>query len=336
LRRPLKVLQFGLGPIGLAAARLVLEKPSLELAGAVDIDPAKVGKDLGVLLGIGPIGKKVYASLHDLPARSRPDAALHCTVSWLEEAVPQLIELASRGIAVVSSTEELLYPWWKYRNLAARLDRKAKRMGIAILGTGVNPGFVLDTVPLVLSGACTRVDRIRLERVVDAGTRRMPLQRKIGAGLSVEEWTRRARAGRMGHAGFVESVALVAKGLGWELSSITERLHPAIAEQAHRTEYLRVEPGQVTGIHQTCTGRFKRREVIHADLQMYVGAENPHDRIVIEGSPRLDIRFEGGVAGDAATAAMLVNMVPLVAKAEPGLKSILDLPMPRFLGGSAA
>jgi 4-hydroxy-tetrahydrodipicolinate reductase len=332
MKKKIRVLQFGLGPIGLAAARLVLEKSGLALVGALDIDPAKVGKDLGDVLSVGRLGIPVVSRLADLPRTARPEVALHCTVSWLEQAAPQIEELAKAGLHVVSSSEELLYPDWKYPRLAARLRRLALMHGVTLLGTGVNPGFVLDTVPILLSSACTHVREVKLERVVDAGTRRLPLQKKVGAGMSPSDFRRELRAGRMGHAGFIETVAIVAKSLGWKLDSIVETIKPKLAERETPSLAGLIQPGQVTGIHQTCRGRIGGKSIINADLQMFVGAPRPFDRIVIAGEPGIDCRFEGGVAGDQATVAMLVNAIPLVCEAGPGLKTVVDLPVPRWMG----
>lgn len=328
----IKVLQYGLGPIGIDAVKQIAARPGLDLVGAIDIDPAKIGKDVGEICGLGKIGVKVVSALGDLPKKACPQVAVHTTVSWLEDATPQLLELAAHGIHVVSSTEELLYPHWKYPRLAKKLDNAARGSNTVIFGTGVNPGFVLDTVAILITGACTQVNRIVLERQVDAGTRREPLQRKVGAGITRAEFNKRVKTGRMGHAGFIETVALVAKAMGWKLEAINETIQPVVSEKVVRTQYLMVEPGQVAGIHQTCKGKAGGKVLIDADLKMFVGAEDPHDRLIIEGTPRIDCCFEGGVAGDQATIAMLVNAVPLVCQATPGLKTVLDLPIPRWTG----
>ena len=329
----IRVLQYGLGPIGIEAVKLIASRPNLDLVGAIDIDPAKVGKDVGEICGIGRMGIKAVSCLEELPRKAHPQVSVHSTVSWLADAMSQLLDLASRGIHVVSSTEELLYPHWKYPKQARQLESAAHKNNIVIFGTGVNPGFVLDTVAILLSGACTQVNRIFLERQVDAGTRRFPLQLKVGAGITKAEFKKRVKTGRMGHAGFVETLALVARAMGWNLETINETIQPVISERLVRTPYLTVEPGQVAGIHQTCKGKASGKVVIDADLKMYVGALEPHDRIIIEGIPGIDCCFEGGVAGDEATIAMLVNAIPLVCQATPGLKSVLDLPIPRWTGG---
>ena len=329
--KKIKVIQYGLGPIGQAAARLALQKPGIQMLAAVDIDPALEGKDLGQVLGGKKLGIPVLASIADLPRRMKPDVAVHCSISWLEDALAQFVELAEAGINVVSSTEELLCPDWKYPQLARKLDRVAKKNGVTLLGTGINPGFVLDTLPVVLSGVCLNVKKIHSKRELDAGTRRLPLQKKVGAGITPAEFRRRVKTGRMGHAGFIETIALVAKGLDWKLDKISETIKPKIADRDIRTKFLTVQKGQVTGIHQVCKGIQGGKTLIHADLQMYVGARQSLDRVIIHGEPSVRCVIEGGIAGDEATVAMLVNSVPLVQNAEPGLKTMVDLPVPRWL-----
>lgn len=330
--KTLSVVSYGLGPIGLAAADLAARKQSLRLVGAVDIDPTKRGKDLGELLGRDkPVGVVVEDDAEAVLARRRPDAILHCTGSFLPDVVDQLIACARAGANVVSSAEELLVPDLRHPEHAARLDEAAKEGGATVLGTGVNPGFVMDFLAAVASAVCHDVRAVRCERVVDAGTRRLPLQRKVGAGLSPERFEDLAATGRFGHAGLRESVALVGRALGFELDTIRQSLDPVLAEEPHRTPFLTVEPGQVAGIHNVGIGEAGGRRLVELDLQMYVGAPDPHDRIVLDATPPVDLRFEGGIPGDAATAAILVNSLPGVVAAPPGLATVLDVVPPHLV-----
>ena len=230
---------------------------------------------------------------------------------------------------VVSSTEELLFPYDRHPRLSARLDEQARAHGVTVLGTGVNPGYVMDSLALMATGVCREVRRLDIERVVDAAQRRLPLQRKVGAGLTPAEFDERKRAGAFGHIGLVESALLVADGLGWPLDRVDERLEPVIAPTDVETPFLRVTAGQVAGIHHTVRGHRGESEVLSLDLRMYVGAENPRDAIRVDGDPPIDLLVRGGVFGDTATVATLVNAVPLVVAAAPGLVTVKDLPLPR-------
>lgn len=325
----LRVVSFGLGPIGQAAARLALTKDSIEVVAAVDSDPAKAGADLGELLGLGSNGVPVEADLAAVLEKTEPDVALHCTSSFLPVVVEQLEELGRAGIHVVSSSEELLVPDLQRPEIAQQIDAAARTGGATVLGTGVNPGFVMDFMAVLSSAVCDEVRSVQCARVVDAGTRREPLQRKVGASLTTEEFAAQEKTGRFGHIGMRESVALVGRGLGLELDQIEQILAPVVAEREHVTQFLTVPAGGVAGIHNVGLGKRNGETIVELDLKMYVGAEDPRDEIHLTGSPDVHLSFAGGVPGDQATAAILVNWLPQVAAATPGLKTVLDLPAPR-------
>ncbi len=332
--KAIRVVQCGLGPIGCSAVRVLLEKAGVTVAGAVDIDPEKVGKDLGEVVGLRrKLGIIVSEDAATVFKKSRPHVITHTTGSYFRDVYDQLRLAAEAGINVVSSTEELLYPQLRNPGLAKRLHRLARGNGSTILGTGVNPGFVMDTLALVLTGVVRRVDSIRITRRVNAATRRRPLQRKVGAGMKSGEFAALVKQGKLGHVGLLESMYLVALGLGWELDRHTEKIEPVLAEARQVTEYFTIEPSQVAGIKHTASGFCGRRKVIDLDLRMYVGAPEPMDSVEIDGDPKLSLAIRGGVPGDIATVASLVNAIPLVIEAEPGLKTILDLPIPRAFRG---
>ena len=327
----LRVLPIGLGPIGLATVRLALSRRSLEVVGAVDLDPAKVGRDLADLLELPePTGVAVTADLEAALAALGPDAVLLCTSSFLPAVREDLLRCARAGVDVVSSCEELLLPELQHPALAAEIDAAAREGGATILGTGVNPGFVLDFVPVIASAVAYDVRRVVGLRVVDAGKRRLPLQRKVGASLTAEEFQERAAAGKLGHIGLRESVALVGRALGLALDEVTQTVEPVLATEERSTAFLTVPAGAVAGIRNRGFGRARGETVVELDLQMYVGAPDPRDEIFLEGEPPVHLRFEGGIMGDSATAAILVNSTRQVVEATPGLKTILDVAPPRL------
>jgi hypothetical protein len=328
---PIRVLQFGLGPIGLEVARLLAQQKRFKLVGAVDIDPQKRGVDVAKLLGERrEMGVRVVESLDQLPLAAQPQVAIHATGSHLSVIAPQIEALVSRGLHVISSCEELLFPKLQHPELAQKLDALAKQHHVAVLGTGVNPGFVMDTLALCATAVCRDVKSVAVFRVVDASTRRLPLQKKIGAGLTAAEFRKLARQKKIGHVGLRESVALIADALRWQLSDIRERLRPILAAKKVRTRHLAVKKGGVAGIHQRAFGIVRGKKVISLDLKMYVGARAPLDEIRVNGDPNYILRAPLGTPGDAATVAMLVNAVPLVLAAPSGLLTVKDLPVPRF------
>ncbi|MFM1871437.1 MAG: hypothetical protein RL398_859 [Planctomycetota bacterium] len=327
----LRVVSFGLGPIGLAAAKLALQKQSIQLVGAIDVAPDKVGKDLADLLSLEkPTGVVVEADAEACLKRLKPDAVLHCTSSFMPAVKDQLLMIARCGVNVVSSTEELLVPEFQHPTIAKEIDEAAKQAGVAILGTGVNPGYAMDFIASVASAVTFDVKSVKCTRVVDAGTRRLPLQRKVGASLTVAEFQKEMATGRFGHIGMRESVALLAKALSFAVDRIEQTVEPVLAAEDHKTPFLTVKEGQVAGIRNHGYGYVGDQKVIHLDLSMYVGAPDPRDEIVLESFPPVHLKFHGGIAGDQATAAILVNNLHGVCAGQKGLRTVLDVAPPRL------
>lgn len=328
----IKVVQYGLGPIGITSAKLVLEKKSLELVGGIDIDPKKVGLDLGEVLSSD---HKLDVIVSNEPAKllseTKPDVVLHSTGSFLKKVEDQLEICIKSKASVISSCEELFYPYYRDAEFSKHIDKLAKDYGVAVLGTGVNPGFSMDVLPLCLTSVCSDVKKITVIRIVDASQRRLPLQKKIGVGLNPNEFRKLVKEGKLGHVGLIESLVAVANSLRWNLDDLRETIDPEISDRNIDTPYLKVAPGEVTGILHIARGFKNREEVIKLELQMYVGAEEQLDRISIEGSPPIHLKIEGGIFGDTATIARMVNAIPPVTKAEPGLKTAMDLPMQYFM-----
>lgn len=319
-----RVVCFGLGPIGQSIARLAAKRSSIEIVGAVDTDPGLVGRDLGELLGVGGTGIKVQKSGHDLYRKA--DIVLHATTSFLSSARPQLLEFCRNGVDVVSTCEELSYPWFSHRLIAKELDSAAKRGDVTLLGTGVNPGFVMDALAITLSGACERVSEIRATRVLDATKRRLPFQRKVGIGLDAKEFNRSVRTGKFGHIGLPESVAMTCAAMGLKIERFEQRIRPKIASKNLTTEnFGTVRKGKVIGLIQDGSGFARGRRVAKYHIEMYGGARNPHDEIELVGIPRISLRIPGGTPGDVATAAVIVNSIPRVVEAAPGLITVMDL-----------
>src|SRR5579862_8592420 len=229
MAEPIRVIQYGLGAIGRAAARLAASRPGIQLVGAVDLNPQLVGKDLGDVL---ELGRKLNVPISDKPvilfAQTQADAVIHCTTSSFPEAYEQITEIVRAGFHCVTSCEEALFPYYRHKVLAGKLDDLCIQRMAAVVGTGVNPGLVMDTLALLLTMACQRIEAVRVLRVVDAGTRREALQRKVGAALSEEEFKVRGEQRKVGHVGLAESLVFLADGLGWKLDEVQESLDPAI------------------------------------------------------------------------------------------------------------
>jgi len=328
------VVHYGLGPIGIEVARLVGARAGLRSVGAADIRPELIGADLGALVeageGPGPVVVTDAAAALAAPGAS---VVAHCTGSSLERVLPQLLECVAAGLPVVSTCEELSFPWDESPELAARLDDAARDRGVCVLGTGVNPGFAMDYLPVVLSGASRSVEHVSVHRVQDAGRRRIPLQKKVGAGLTVDEFGERVRGGSLGHVGLPQSAEMIASAFGWELTEVREMIEPVVAERTTPSGLGEIEPGRVTGIHQVVAGSIDGREVISLTLHMAVGLDEPRDEIQLTGDPDIATVIPGGLHGDVATAAVVVNALPLVVGGRPGLRVMTEMAPPRpFVG----
>lgn len=315
---------FGLGPIGLSIAGLAAKRSSIEIGGAVDTDPRLVGKDLGELLGIGAMGVKVQKNGLDLYRRA--DVVLHATTSFLSSAKSQLLEFCRNGVDVVSTCEELSYPWFSHKSIARELDSVAKKNNVTLFGTGVNPGFVLDALAITLSGACEKVREIHATRILDATKRRLPFQKKVGIGLDVKEFSQRVKTGEFGHIGLPESVAMTCSAMGLDIQRYEQKIRPKIATGGLFTEHFgTVRKGRVIGLVQDGSGFARGKRVAKYHVEMYAGAKNPSDEIELIGIPRISLRIPGGTPGDIATAAVIVNSIPRVIESLPGLMTVKDL-----------
>lgn len=323
----IRVIQYGLGPIGSAVARHVVERDGLELVGGVDIDPTKVGRDVGQVIGLGrPLGFAVVEKLSQALARTQADVVLHTTGSYFDLFKDQILEILEAGLDVVSTSEELSFPWLAHPKEAAEIDAAAKRAGKTVLATGVNPGFLMDTLPLTLTAICQRVERIEVTRVVNASTRRGPFQAKIGSGMAVEDFKARMAAGRMGHVGLPESMGMVFDTLGKKLTRYESRVEPLVADRLIKTDYFEVQPGQVKGLRQVARGYTDEGEFMTLTFIAALEAEDEGDTIKITGKPDLEVRLKG-TNGDIATAAIAVNAIRRVKEAAPGLVTMRDLPV---------
>jgi 4-hydroxy-tetrahydrodipicolinate reductase len=326
-----QVAHVGLGAIGREVVRLVLRRTDLRLAGACDISPALLGSPIGSVLEVDDAPDvRVVASLAEASLDAGAGLVVtHTTSSSLSRCLPELLAAVAAGAHVVSSCEELSYPWLRAPEASARLDAAARDAGVSIVGTGVNPGFAMDYLPVVLSGVAKRVDSVRVHRVQDAGQRREPLQAKVGAGISTDEFERRVADGTMGHVGLTESAQAVAAALGWDAADTTETIAPILAETPTPSAFGTIEPGQVAGIDQVAVVVADGVERVHLRLQMAVGIGPSQDDILLSGDPDLRLTVPGGLHGDLATAAALVNTIDSIRHAEPGLRVMSDLRPPR-------
>jgi hypothetical protein len=330
----IRVIHYGLGPIGVGVARFIAARKDMQIVGAIDIDPNKVGKDFGDLLG-GERKLRVMVSSDTQSTldKHKADIVVLTTSSSLKKIMPQLKQIVEAELPVISTCEELSYPPAHNADLVADLDRLAKKHDIAIYATGVNPGFTMDALPLMLTAPCAEVKKVRVVRMQDASVRRLPFQQKIGAGITREEFQKRVADGSVRHVGLRESIVMIAESLGWPLSDYRESIEPVISARDVTTPFLTVKAGSVAGVNQAGRGYVNGEERITLELLAYVGAPSSEDTVEIEGTPNIKSTIVGGLHGDIATAAIVVNSIPRVIGAPPGLLTPNNLPIPHWRSG---
>jgi hypothetical protein len=327
-------MHFGLGPIGAAIVKQVASRPGFKIVGAIDIDPAKIDRDLGDVVGLPRrIDVKVSADAGKALKKAKADVVVLCTSSSIKKVMPQIETILKSKTPIVSTTEELSYPGYTHIRQARQIHQLAKKAKVAVLGTGVNPGFAMDALPIAMTAVCERVDRVVVNRVQDARIRRLPFQQKIGAGLTTEQFQKQVEDGTVRHVGLTESIAMIADALGWTLDRISDDIQPKLATVTISSEFLAVDPGYVCGIIQDGVGYRKKEPVIKLHMEAYLGSPETYDSVDIEGSPNLAMRISGGIHGDVATASIVVNSIPRVLTAAPGLHTMRDLPLPSFFPG---
>jgi 4-hydroxy-tetrahydrodipicolinate reductase len=331
----INTVHVGIGPLGQKVLRYAVERGCFNIVGAVDPDPEKAGKDLGQLCGIDPLGITVRDNLADAIEGKSVDVALVTTVSSLVALESQVAELANAKLNIVSTCEELFFPWKTNPEVAKRIDEICRQNGVACVGTGVNPGYLMDLLPTVLSGLCQNVSKVEVWRVQDASVRRIPFQQKIGAGLTLEEFEAKKKAGTLRHVGLPESVDFIADRLGWKLDRNAESLEPVIAESQIDSGYKPISKGMARGVHQVGRGFVGEQEVITLNFRAAVGEPESYDQVHIDGEPDIKSRIAGGVNGDIATCAITLNAVRSILQASPGLKTMGQIPPISFFNEAA-
>jgi 4-hydroxy-tetrahydrodipicolinate reductase len=327
----IRVAFVGLGPIGCGVVRQAASRRGFKIVGAVDVDPAKAGRDLGLVAGLERrLGVEVGSELRRTLEAAKADVVALCTSSSLKKVAPQLEAILKLRLPIVSTTEELAYPWRTQRALARRIDAAARKARVGVLGTGVNPGFAMDALPIALSAVCESVTEVHVDRVQDARIRRLPFQKKIGSGLRPAEFEELVKAGSVRHVGLSESVSMIADALGFKIERITDEIRPKLAEAEVASEFLKVKPGEVCGIVQDGRGFSDGKPVVVLHMEAYLGAPESYDEVRLVGNPPLRFRAVGGIHGDVATAAIVLNSMPKLLAAPPGLHSMRTLALPSF------
>lgn len=327
----IKVIIYGCGVMGRNVAEALCDKKSFEIVGAVDIDPMLVGKDLGQILDTPRnLSVAIESDADSLFSRVDAQAVVLTTTSHLKSVLPQISQCAKAGLDVISTCEELSYPWKRSPELAQDIDAVAKENGVTVVGTGINPGYLMDSLPLVLTAPCLRVDTIKVTRMMNSARRRIPFQTKVGTSMTPEEFKTKIEDGIItGHVGLLESINMIATGLGWELDRAVELPPEAvITPNPIETGLGLVDPGNVIGLKSVAFAEISGKKVITLEFYAYAGLEEEYDEVIIEGIPKIHEKIIGGVHGDIGTVAMTINTIPKAVEASPGIKLMKDIAAP--------
>jgi 4-hydroxy-tetrahydrodipicolinate reductase len=336
MKTKIKVIMYGIGSIGSRIAETVLSKGWLEVVAAIDISPQKTGKDLGEVLGMDRRTGVTVRGADEVIPKVKADVVVHSTSSRLVETYPQIAQCIEAGLNVVSTCEELSFPRLKHPELSAKLDAAAKKNGVAILGTGINPGFIMDTLPIVLTAPCVEVHGIKVTRMMYSGDRRDSYQKKIGTGMTAEEFRGMIdRKEITGHVGLEESIAMIASAMNWKLDRIAVLPpEPVLASEELKTAFTKIKPNHVCGLKSVAHGIVGGRRAIVLEFVSHAKVKRPYDAVRIRGIPDILEKITGGVNGDLGTIGCTVNAIPRLLEARPGLATMLDIALPRYGGGS--
>ena len=337
-----KVIIWGFGAMGGGIAEVLLRKRGVEIVGVCDLHPDRAGRSLFELLGVDRAGRRdvvLQSDIHQVLHRGAADVVLLATDSYTRKAFDKIKLIVELGINVISTAEEMAYPKAKEPELAAELDRLAKANGVSVLGTGINPGLIMDLLVILMTGACTDVEHVRAERVNSLSPFGPAVMEEQGVGLSVEQFERESAAGRLaGHVGFNESVNMICDAIGWKLDQpVQQSMAPIVSSVARRTKYAEVKPGHVAGCTMlgfgTVAGKVAVEMVHPQQIEPQLEGTDTGDYVVIHGTPNINLSNKPEVPGGIGTIAMCINMIPQVINARPGLHTMIDLPVPRAIMG---
>jgi len=328
----IKVIQIGFGPLGVQTAKFIAKKSTIKTVAVVDNDPDLYNKnindfssDLDNKICISNSVNEVLKNINE-----KPDVAIITTVSSLKEIYNQINEVVKHNINIISTCEELSYPWKTDPALSKKLNDLCKLNNVACLGTGVNPGFLMDYLPSVLSTVCKEINKIRIYRVQDASFRRIPFQKKIGAGLDLSEFKNKELEGTLRHVGLTESLHLLAKSLNFDIDNVTETLNPVICK-SDLNGSINIKKGCARGVEQIAYGYLNSEVVIEMQFKAAVGESRSFDRIEVDGIPSFVSEIEGGINGDIATCSIAINSIKSIMKASPGLHTMADIAVPGYI-----
>jgi hypothetical protein len=341
--RTLNVIVYGVGAMGGNMVRLIHQRPFLRLVGAIDWDPKKIGRDAGEVAGLGQkLGVPVQFPPETLLDYVQADVVLQATTAFIDEAYPQIEKILEKKIPIVTIAQELFFPLGRNLSKAARIDQLARQAGVGITAVGINPGFIMDIIPIVGSLACWDIRKVIAQRVVDFGPYGPDEMRHIGAGLLPDAFQQGVQDGIIGHIGLLETVAMVAHCLDMPIDELKQTKAPILARTQRCSKFITIQPGQVCGFQQNVTGLSRGLALLDYRLTGIVQPIPEEDGVEmgdytrIEGTPGVDIRIKEEISqrGGLGTAAVAVNMIPRILESAPGFQTMNQLLLPHYWNGT--
>ena len=335
----IKVMIWGFGAMGRGMAEMLVLKQGVDIVGVCDLNPSLVGKDVFEVLNVKKDQSvKITNNIDDLLKKTKADLCLIATDSFVKSTHEKIIKVLSHGINVISTAEEMAFPMANEPKLALEMDAVAKAHHVTVLGTGINPGFIMDLLVVALSGTMKTVDFIEAKRVNSLSPFGPAVMHEQGVGISMEEYNQRNQDGSLaGHVGFKESVSMIASAIGVKLDDFKQQMKPIVTSIDRKSPYGEAKKGCLAGINMTGQGYVKDSvfiNMIHPQ-QIEPEMEGTHtgDYITLKGVPNINMSITPEIDGGIGTIAMCVNMIPHVINARPGLKTMIDLPVPRAILG---
>jgi 4-hydroxy-tetrahydrodipicolinate reductase len=334
-----KVIIWGLGAMGSGMANMLLKKNGVEIVGAIDMG-AKLGKSIYELLDVERDGRPdvIVGNQDQVIKEKAADLVFVCTDSFTSKVFPKIKLVLENKMNVITTAEEMAYPMAQEPELSKEMDQLAKANGVSILGTGINPGLIMDLLVVIMTGCCETVDHITARRVNSLSPFGPAVMEEQGIGMTLEEFQRGVETGSLsGHVGFPESINMVADAIGWKVDKITQSMEPIITNVDRKSEHGYAKAGNVAGCAMKGFGYIDDEVKIEMDHPQQIEPEqvgvNTGDYVVIKGNPDINLVNSPEVPGGIGTIAMCVNMTPHVINARPGLHTMLTLPVPRAIMG---
>ena len=336
-----KVAIWGFGAMGSGIAKVLLRKKGVDIVGVCDIHPERVNRSIYDILGVEKNGRPdvvVCSEIEKVVHDANCDICVLATDSFTRKAFDKIKYVVGQKVNVISTAEEMSYPKAQEPELAAEIDRLAKANGVSVLGTGINPGLMMDLLAICLTGCMTDVESVTCRRVNSLSPFGPAVMEEQGVGLTVDAFNKGVADGTLaGHVGFAESVGMIAEALGWKVDKFEQQMKPIVTSVDRKSPYGFAAAGDVAGVNMTGQGYVDgevKIDMIHPQ-QIEPEMEGTHtgDYIVLKGTPEVNMAIKPEVDGGIGTIAMVVNMIPHVINARPGLKTMLDLPVPRAIMG---